>query len=78
MEIIPEEWSVGLISPFLIGLSRNSLHTSRSTKLRKNLMRAENIKVRVSIGFLVVMMNLYLIEYVSYHTDEERLHILYS
>ncbi len=45
MEIIPEEWSVRLISPFLIGLSRDSLHTSRNTKLRKNLMRAENIKV---------------------------------
>ena len=63
MEIIPEEWSVGLISPFLIGLSRDSLHTSRSAKLRKNLMRAENIKVSVSIRFLVMMMmNSYLID----------------
>ena len=62
MEIIPEEWSVGLISPFLIGLSRDSLHTSRSAKLRKNLMRAENIKVSVSIRFLVMMMNLYFID----------------
>lgn len=47
MEIIPEEWSVRLISPFLIGLSRDSLHTSRNTKLKKNLMRAENIKVHL-------------------------------
>ncbi|CAB4026358.1 transforming growth factor-beta receptor-associated 1-like [Paramuricea clavata] len=46
MEIIPEEWSVRLISPFLIGLSRDSLHTSRNTKLRKNLMRSENIKMK--------------------------------
>lgn len=47
MEIIPEEWSVRLISPFLIGLSRDSLHSSRNTKLTRNLIRAENIKVIV-------------------------------
>ena len=45
MEVVPEEWSVTTISPFLIGLSRESLHRSRNTMLRRNLMRTENIKV---------------------------------
>lgn len=46
MEIIPQEWSVGLVSPFLIGLSRQSLHVNRATKIKKNLVRAENIKAK--------------------------------
>lgn len=50
MEIIPQEWSVGLVSPFLIGLSRQSLHVNRATKIKKNLVRAENIKVHETLS----------------------------
>ncbi|XP_046859685.1 transforming growth factor-beta receptor-associated protein 1-like isoform X2 [Xenia sp. Carnegie-2017] len=46
IEIIPDEWSVRLISPFLLGLSRESLHASRNSQVQKNLRRAENIKAK--------------------------------
>lgn len=46
IEIIPQEWSIRLISPFLTGLSRQSLHLNRNTKIRKNLVRAENVKAK--------------------------------
>lgn len=62
MELIPNEWSVRLISPFLIGLSRDSLHASRNTKLRKNLMRAENIKVSGILVMEVIIIMIIMME----------------
>lgn len=45
MKLIPEEWSIGLISQFLSGSLRLSLHKSRTTKMLSSLARGENIKV---------------------------------
>ena len=44
MKLIPEEWSIGLISQFLSGSVRLSLHKSRNTKILRSLARGENIK----------------------------------
>lgn len=48
MKLIPEEWSIGLISQFLSGSVRLSLHKSRNTKILRSLARGENIKMRSS------------------------------
>ena len=45
MKLIPEEWSIGLISQFLSGSLRLSLHKSRTTKMLSSLARGENVKV---------------------------------
>ena len=44
MKLIPEEWSIGVISQFLSGSVRLSLHKSRKTKILRSLARGENIK----------------------------------
>jgi len=44
MKLIPEEWSIGVISQFLSGSVRLSLHKSRNTKILRSLARGENIK----------------------------------
>lgn len=48
MKLIPEEWSIGLISQFLSGSLRLSLHKSRTTKMLSSLARGENIKMKSS------------------------------
>jgi len=48
MKLIPEEWSIGVISQFLSGSVRLSLHRSRNTKILRSLARGENIKMRSS------------------------------
>ena len=44
MKLIPEEWSIGVISQFLSGSVRLSLHKSRNTKILRSLARGENVK----------------------------------
>ncbi|KAJ7372432.1 transforming growth factor, beta receptor associated protein 1, partial [Desmophyllum pertusum] len=44
MKLIPEEWSIGVLSQFLSGSVRLSLHKSRTTKLLSSLSRGENLK----------------------------------
>ena len=44
MKLIPEEWSIGVISQFLSGSVRLSLHKSRNTKILRSLARGENLK----------------------------------
>ena len=48
MKLIPEEWSIGVISQFLSGSVRSSLHRSRNTKILRSLARGENIKASVN------------------------------
>lgn len=48
IKLVPEEWSIGLISQFLSGSVRLSLHKSRSTKILSGLARAENLKMKSS------------------------------
>lgn len=45
LKLIPNEWSIGLISQFLSGSVRLSLHKSRTTKILSGLARGENLKV---------------------------------
>ena len=51
MKLIPEEWSIGVISQFLSGSVRLSLHRSRNTKILRSLARGENIKASVYCKF---------------------------
>ena len=51
MKLIPEEWSIGVISQFLSGSVRLSLHRSRNTKILRSVARGENIKASVYCKF---------------------------
>ena len=44
MKLIPKEWSIGVVSQFLSGSVRLSLHKSRNTKILRSLARGENLK----------------------------------
>nr|XP_058955595.1 transforming growth factor-beta receptor-associated protein 1-like [Pocillopora verrucosa] len=48
MKLIPDEWSIGVISQFLCGSVRSSLHKSRTSKILSSLARGENLKMRSS------------------------------
>ncbi|XP_067054728.1 transforming growth factor-beta receptor-associated protein 1-like [Acropora muricata] len=48
LKLIPNEWSIGLISQFLSGSVRLSLHKSRTTKILSGLAREENLKIKTS------------------------------
>ena len=50
LKLIPNEWSIGLISQFLSGSVRLSLHKSRTTKILSGLAREENLKVSMMLG----------------------------
>ena len=51
VKLIPDEWSIGLISQFLSGSVRLSLHKSRTSKILSGLARGENLKVGLVICF---------------------------
>lgn len=48
VKLIPDEWSIGLISQFLSGSVRLSLHKSRTSKILSGLARGENLKLKTS------------------------------
>lgn len=54
LKLIPNEWSIGLISQFLSGSVRLSLHKSRTTKILSGLAREENLKVSMMLGEKIV------------------------
>ncbi|XP_068709576.1 transforming growth factor-beta receptor-associated protein 1-like isoform X2 [Montipora foliosa] len=48
VKLIPDEWSIGLISQFLSGSVRLSLHKSRTSKILSGLALGENLKLKTS------------------------------
>lgn len=54
LHLLPEEWSVQLLSPFLAGAMRGHVHALRMSQMAVGLARAENIiykKEKVSEAF---------------------------
>lgn len=43
LQVVPDSWSVQLLSPFLAGAVRQSLHTERMTQVALGLAQAENL-----------------------------------
>nr|XP_013809559.1 PREDICTED: transforming growth factor-beta receptor-associated protein 1 isoform X3 [Apteryx mantelli mantelli] len=57
LQLVPDNWSVQLLCPFLAGAVRQSIHTTRMTQIALGLAQAENLiykheKVHVRILFL--------------------------
>ncbi|EDO42369.1 predicted protein [Nematostella vectensis] len=48
IKLIPEEWSIGVLSQFLTGSVRSSLHQSRTSLILAALARGDNIKARAA------------------------------
>lgn len=48
MKLIPEQWSIGLVSSFLTGSVRSSLHRKRMTEILSGLERCENLRVKAA------------------------------
>lgn len=43
LQVVPDSWSVQLLSPFLAGAVRQSIHTKRMTQVALGLAQAENL-----------------------------------
>ncbi|XP_039246502.1 transforming growth factor-beta receptor-associated protein 1 [Pipra filicauda] len=43
LQVVPDSWSVQLLSPFLTGAVRQSIHTKRMTQVALGLAQAENL-----------------------------------
>ncbi|KAH1186873.1 transforming growth factor-beta receptor-associated protein 1 [Mauremys mutica] len=43
LQLVPDSWSVQLLSPFLTGAMRESIHTKRMTQITLGLAKAENL-----------------------------------
>ncbi|XP_043392469.1 transforming growth factor-beta receptor-associated protein 1 isoform X8 [Chelonia mydas] len=43
LQLVPDSWSVQLLSPFLTGAMRESIHTTRMTQITLGLAKAENL-----------------------------------
>uniref|UniRef100_A0A8C8VN25 Transforming growth factor beta receptor associated protein 1 n=1 Tax=Pelusios castaneus TaxID=367368 RepID=A0A8C8VN25_9SAUR len=43
LQLVPDSWSVQLLSPFLTGAMRESIHTKRMTQIALGLAKAENL-----------------------------------
>uniref|UniRef100_A0A8D0GP19 Vacuolar sorting protein 39/Transforming growth factor beta receptor-associated zinc finger domain-containing protein n=1 Tax=Sphenodon punctatus TaxID=8508 RepID=A0A8D0GP19_SPHPU len=43
LQLVPDSWSVQLLSPFLMGAMRESVHTTRMTRIALGLAEAENV-----------------------------------
>jgi hypothetical protein len=46
LEIIPDNWSVGLLSNFLTSSIRQHLHQCRTTHLHRMLSRTHNLQLK--------------------------------
>ncbi|XP_031565710.1 transforming growth factor-beta receptor-associated protein 1-like [Actinia tenebrosa] len=48
LRLIPEEWSIGVLSRFLTGSVRSSLHKSRNIRIQSELEKQNHLKVKVA------------------------------
>ncbi|XP_070566294.1 transforming growth factor-beta receptor-associated protein 1-like isoform X2 [Ptychodera flava] len=46
LQILPENWSIGLLQHFLSKAVRTNMHTCRSTKIERMLARGENLQLK--------------------------------
>ncbi|GFR68319.1 transforming growth factor-beta receptor-associated protein 1 [Elysia marginata] len=46
LQLLPESWSVGLLSQFLTRAVRTSMHNSRMTRIERMMARGENLHVK--------------------------------
>ncbi|XP_033102643.1 transforming growth factor-beta receptor-associated protein 1-like [Anneissia japonica] len=46
LQIIPDSWSVGLVSKFLTHTLRHNMHSCRTTKIQRMLARGENLNLK--------------------------------
>lgn len=54
LQMVPDSWSVQLLSPFLAGAVRQSIHTKRMTQVALGLAQAENLIYKYEkVGFLL-------------------------
>lgn len=56
LQLIPDSWSVQLLSPFLTGAMRESIHAQRMTQIAVGLAEVENLTYKhekVSINSLI-------------------------
>lgn len=59
LQLLPEEWSVQLLSPFLTGAMREHVHALRMSHMAVGLARAENIiykKEKVGKELLIIFL----------------------
>ena len=69
MKLIPEEWSIGVISQFLSGSVRLSLHKSRKTKILRSLARGENIKASLYCKIHLANDLVHFLTHSAYHEE---------
>ncbi|XP_071505878.1 transforming growth factor-beta receptor-associated protein 1-like [Diadema antillarum] len=50
LQLLPENWSVGVISRFLANAVRASTHGSRMSRVQHTLSRSENLQLRGEVG----------------------------
>lgn len=56
LQLVPDSWSVQLLSPFLAGAVRQSIHTKRMTQVALGLAQAENLIYKYEkVGFCYVL-----------------------
>ncbi len=46
LQVIPDNWSVGLLHGFLISSVRKSINCARTTRVERMLARGENLQVQ--------------------------------
>lgn len=46
MQLLPENWSVGLLNQFLTRAVRSSMHNSRMTRIERMMSRLENLRAK--------------------------------
>ena len=63
LQVIPDNWSIGLLSNFLSCAIRKNMHTARTTHVERMLARGHNIEVKAE--------NLQL-QRDAFHVSEER------
>lgn len=56
LQLVPDSWSVQLLSPFLAGAVRQSIHTKRMTQVALGLAQAKNLIYKYEkVGFCYVL-----------------------